>query len=631
MLQILRNKAQSTFIQIIVVIIALVFVFWGVGANLSGDRQAALVVDGEEISFQEFQQAYDRAYQRLSDQFGGNVPKGLAETFGIKQQVINQLIQTALLRQGAREMGLKVSGEEIRQVIKEMVQFQENGTFSEDRYKAVLAANRMAPTKFENSMRTDRLSQIASREISSFAAIATDYEIQDVYSQINEKIQIKYVKISPELYTGDVEVNDESLKSWFEKEKENYKTDPEIKLKYLAFTNASIGAKIEIDDAKANQYYKENIADFQSKEQRRARHILLKSEESDSLEKLQQQSNKAEEILRSARGGTDFADLARQHSEGPSKNNGGDLGFFTRGQMVPAFDAAVFSLELGEISDVVKTRFGYHIILLEEIKTETTKPLDEVKGEIVKTLQQKESATLTFQLANDAYEGIISAGSLAKYAEINPDAEIKESAFFTKKNPPETFISDPEFLNKSFALNKGELSSLIKGQSGYGIFYAADIKEPQIPEFEAIKANIIDDFKAAESKKLAETAAEELLTTITGGKPFEEAALETNLKILDSGLIGRSQPNNTTSFPASLIENSFLLSSGSPLPKEVGQEGDEYYVYTFIKREIPQISEDSTEIETYRKNLQAFKQNQLIAAWLRHLEIDAEITKHPSL
>ena len=152
MLQLLRNKAQSTFIQIIVVIIALVFIFWGVGTNMMGSREAALLVNNEEISFQEFQQAYDRAYQRLSDQFGGNIPKGLAETLGIKQQVINQLIQTSLLRQGAGEMGIIVSGEEIQAIIKDMVQFQENGVFSMERYKAVLSSNRMAPSKFEASM-----------------------------------------------------------------------------------------------------------------------------------------------------------------------------------------------------------------------------------------------------------------------------------------------------------------------------------------------------------------------------------------------------------------------------------------------------------------------------------------------
>ncbi len=191
MLQLLRKKAQSTFIQIIVVIIALVFIFWGVGAQLAGNRQAALVVNGEEVTFQQYQQAYDRAYQRLSDQFGGNVPKGLAETFGVKQQVINQLIQTTLLRQGAQQMGLMVSAQEIRQTIEEMVQFQENGVFNVQKYKAVLAANRMAPTKFEDSMRTDQLSEIAAREIGNFASVATDFEVKEVYSQQNEKIDVK--------------------------------------------------------------------------------------------------------------------------------------------------------------------------------------------------------------------------------------------------------------------------------------------------------------------------------------------------------------------------------------------------------------------------------------------------------
>ncbi|MEE4135734.1 MAG: SurA N-terminal domain-containing protein, partial [Desulforhopalus sp.] len=166
MLQILRKKAQSTFIQIIVVIIALVFIFWGVGTNLSGNRQAALSVNDVDITFQEYQQAYDQAYQRLSDQFGGNMPRDLADSLNLKQQVINQLIQTALLRQGAAAMGLTVSAEEIRQIIEGMVQFQENGRFDIDRYKEILALNRMAPTIFEESMRHDRLTEVTARAVS---------------------------------------------------------------------------------------------------------------------------------------------------------------------------------------------------------------------------------------------------------------------------------------------------------------------------------------------------------------------------------------------------------------------------------------------------------------------------------
>ncbi len=285
MLQILRKKAQSTFIQIIVVIIALVFIFWGVGANLSGDRQAALVVNGEEISFQQFQQAYDRAYQRLSDQFGGNMPKGLAETLGIKQQVINQLIQTTLLRQGAEEMGIMVSAQEIRQIIEDMVQFQENGVFNIERYKTVLAANRMAPTKFEDSMRVDLLSEITVREIGKFASTATDFEIQEIYSQQNEKIALRYVQISPDQFVDQVNIDDQAVKAWFETVKENYKSEPQIKLKYLPFTYDNVGSKIAIDANKIEQYYHDNIDQFKIPERRHARHILLQATENDSAER----------------------------------------------------------------------------------------------------------------------------------------------------------------------------------------------------------------------------------------------------------------------------------------------------------------------------------------------------------
>lgn len=631
MLQILRNKAQSTFIQIIVVIIALVFVFWGVGANLSGDRQAALTVNDEEISFQEFQRAYDRAYQQLSDQFGGNVPKGLAEAFNIKQQVINQLIQTSLLRQGATEMGIVVSKDDIRRAIEKMVQFQDSTGFSMERYKAVLATNRMAPTKFESSMKHDRLSQLAAQEIGNFASIANDIEVQETFSVINEKISLQYIKISPENFREKVEINDEILTSWFDQNKENYKSEPEIKVKYLLFTDESVGNKIEIDNAKAEQYYTDNSNSYKTAEKRRARHILLKTAETDSLETLQEKSNKAEEILQLARGGSDFSELAKKHSEGPSASNGGDLGFFTRGRMVPEFDQAVFALTEGEISDVVKTQFGYHIILLEKINPASTQPFDEVKKDIVKLLQKKEASALTFQLANDAYEGIIGAGSLANYAQNTPDAGIKESSFFAKSAPLKELKGDMEFINRIFELNKGELSSLIKGSSGYGIFFAEDIKAPEIPSFEEVKEILTNDYRKEEAKKLAKEAAETFLASIAESKDLESSASEEGYAVEETGLVGRNGEPGESDFPTSLLEVGFLLSQSEPLPKEVGQDGGNFYVYKLLNREIPKLPEDSKETETYRANLVNFKQQQLLAAWLRNMEIDAKISKHPSL
>lgn len=631
MLQILRRKAQSPFIQIIVVIIALVFIFWGVGTNMGDGRQSAIVVNGEEITFQQYEQAYERAHQQLSNQFGGNLPKGLAETFGLKQQVINQIVQTALLRQGAAAMGIEVSGDEIRALIQSMPQFQDVSGFSLERYKSVLAANRMAPTKFEQSMRFDQLSEAAVDKIGGFASVATDYEIQDIYSQQNEKVAVKYARISSTDYLDKVVVDDAALSTWFETVKEKYKTEPQLKLRYLAFTFAEVGGKVVIDPPKIESYYKENLKTFMVPEQRHARHILFQAGENDAPKVHKAKEEKAAEILKRVKGGEDFVLLAKEHSEGPTKNNGGDLGFFPAGQMVPAFDQAVFAMQPGEISEVVKTQFGYHIIRLEDIKPAATKPLAEVSKQIVDTLQRKEAESLAFQVANSAYEAIISAGSLDKYKESQTDIVVNQTEFFARKSAPATFKDDPQFLDKIFALNKGELSSLIKGQSGYLIVFVEDKKEPEIPELAAVRTALEKDYRAMKAQEMAEAAAKEALSGVKGGKTFDSVSLEMGLQVKESGLLALNTPEGKSEFPASLLQSAFLLSAASPLPEAPGRVGDQFYVYTFLNREIPTMPSSPEEKEKYRENLQRFKQQQLLAAWLRNLELDAKITRHQNL
>jgi len=631
MLQLLRNKAQSMFIQIIVVIIALVFIFWGVGANMMGSREAALVVNDEEITFQEFQQSYDRSYQRMADQFGGNIPKGLAESLGIKNQVISQMIQTTLLRQGAREMGIIVSAEEIQDIVKDMVQFQDNGNFSMERYKAVLSSNRMTPSKFESSMRYDKLSETAARSIGNFVTIASDFEILDIFNQANKEISLNYLAVTPSFFSDRIETSDTILSDWFETVKEQYKTEPQLKLRYLAFTYDSVGKKINVDEDMIEKYYRANLNSYKNAEQRHARHILLKAEMSDPESLHAEKSVKAEEILKLAQNSTDFAELAKEYSEGPSRDSGGDLGFFERASMVPAFDAAVFAMKTGEISKVIKTRFGYHIILLEEIKPATTRELSDVKESIVKTLQRKEAETIAFQVANSAYEGIIGAGSLEKYADANPDAEITETDFFTRSKLPVLLSGDQEFTNKAFALNKGELSSLIKGQSGFAIFYAENTIEPALPSFAEVKDRLQVDYTKKQSKTMAETTAKELLTDIRSGKDLKTVASSQGLEIKSSGFISQKTQGQNSAFPRELLSQAFLLSSVSPFPEEIGQVGSDYYVYGFVDSKTPDMTEESDEIQQLKDDLVRFKQQQLLSAWLMHQEKNATITRHQSL
>lgn len=629
MLQILRNKSQSIVIQAVVVIIALVFIFWGVGSQLTNDRESAVTVNGEEISFQDYQQAYDRTHQQIATQFGGTLPKGLAESLGIKQQVVNQLIQQVLLRQGAEKMGIIVSEEEILSTITSMPQFQEDSGFSMDKYESLLAANRLTPNKFEMNMRHDMVTEKVVRDIGGFAALTSQHEVEELYRHDNEKVSVTFCRISPDHFKTGITVDEGELAKWFETVKENYRGEPLAKLKYFNFSFAEVGRKITIDEARIKAYYDENIAGFTIPEKRHARHILLRAGDKDSQELHKEKAQRAAELAQLAQTTDDFAALAREYSEDPNKEKGGDLGFFAKGQTVPAFDEAVFSMKPGEISKVVQTQYGYHIIKLEAIEPAAIRTLAEVHDEIRVTLQNKEAESLAFQLANSAYEGIIGVGSLQAYADKTPDQHIIETDFFPQSSPPKELAMDKEFLEQAFALKAGELSSLVKTPAGYYIIFAAEVKNPETPTLAKVKEKATTDFIAVKAAEKAKEKAAEILKRVRAGEAFATVAGDATLEIQDSGLLGRNSADQSA-FPTSLTDQVFRLSKSAPYPESPAMVDQDYYVFAFQERKVPEIGANEN-LDRYRQVLLQAKQQELLSAFIRNLEKDAKITVHSSL
>ena len=630
MLEFFRRNAQSVFFQAIVVIIIFAFVFWG-GSSMMNSRESAIKVNKEEVSFQEVDKAYNQAYSRLSDQFGGQLTKDLADTLGVKKQVINQLVQDSLLRQGAKKMGVVVSANEIQEEIQSMIQFQQDGGFSMERYKAILTSNRLSPAKFEKSMKRDLLAQKTISDIGNFIADPTDFEINNLYTLENEAVSVEFIKASPSEYINDVKPTDEQLASWFETTKDNYKSEPQLKLRYLSFSYDGVSDKITIDDSDIEQYYQTNIANYQTPETRNASHILLKADSSNNETTHSEKQNKALEVLKLVEAGDDFSELAIKYSDGPSGPTGGALGFFSKGQMVAEFDQAVFSLQTGETSKVVKTAFGYHIIKLEEIKPTTTKSLDEVKTSITKTLSLKQAKPLAFQLANQAYEGIIGAGSLDNFAKENSETQIIETDFFTRSTPPENLKTDQQLVDKAFALNKGELSSLIATDEGYAIVFATDIKDPVTPALENVKENVTADYATEQSAVLALEATQKLIASISADKDFQSAASEAGFTPQTSGFFTKAKPNEDSQFPAALIAQAFHLTANEPVPSEPLLVGSDYYVFYLTERKAPEDEMTDEEKAGYRDTLKRLKQQQLLSAWIKNQEQDTVVTIHKSL
>ena len=630
MLQILRNKSQSIFIQIIVVIIALVFVFMGAGSMMN-NRDAAIVVNDKEISFEQYQRAYERAYQNLANQFGGNVPKGIAEALGLKGQVINQLVQAELLRQGSDQMGVHLSDLEIRQTIQTMSQFQKDGKFNKETYNNVLKANRLSPSKFEANMHFDMVTEKTARLIGGFSNSATDFEVRDIYNQINDSVSVNYVQFSPESYINTVIVNDEELSEWFETKKTEYQTAPQVKLSYLAYNYDTVGAKIEIDETSISNFYTNNISLYTTPEKRHVRHILLKANSDDSPAIHAEKKALAEKVRQLAINGDDFVALAVQYSEGPSKMNGGDLGFFEKGAMVPAFDEAVFQMELGNISDVVKTKFGYHVIKVEEIQAESILTLEDAKEKIVLALQRQQAQSLASQLAHSAYEGIISAGSLKAYVEKNQDAPLTTTDFFSRESAPVELKQDQAFLNSAFELNKAELSSLVQTSNGYAIIFAEDTQAPQAQDLDTVKEEATEAFKIFLSNSKAKTKAGDFLQALKtdGDMDFSAIAAAHGLESKTTDYLKR-QNNSDSDFPAGLVDQIFLLSPDNPLPEEVANSDSSFYVFSYSDRKTPE-GFDETEKEKYQSSILLNKRQMILAAWLAHQQSNSVVSTHETL
>ncbi len=624
MLDLLRRKAQSTVIQVIIVAIILVFVFWGVGTNQGGGTTSIATVNDEPITFADYQRSYDQQINQLRRQMGGNIPAGLLETLGLKEQILESLIQRTLLGQAARDAGLVVSDIEVRNKIKEMEAFKSNGVFDVGWYKQVLAGNRMSTTEFEQSMKSDLLTTKIMDHLNRFGGVA-DSELRDRFMYDYREKQFSYVSFTAADFENKVKVTDDELTAFFDETKENYLDDPKMKMKYALFSFED-SAKMKIPEEKILNYFDKHKDEYVVPEKRRARHILLKVAEEDSDDVVTEKLKKAEGLLKQVREGADFAGLARLNSEDTGTAvRGGDLGFFGRGQMVKPFEDAVFGMNEGDLT-LVRSKFGYHVIKLDKINPLMVRTVDEVREAIIARIKTDEVKNLAFEQAEEAYQQIILSGSLEKYAESG--GKLKETDFFTRKDVPEPFKSNPQFQQAALGLKQGELSSLMEGNKSYGIFYAQEIREPEPPVFDKVKNRVKKDYIRQRSQEMAREAAEAMLASLGEGASINDEAGKLKLAVKDSQMMARVDKGGSRLAPA-LLESGLELSVLAPVPDEIITVGNEYYVAAFKDEKDPTEQKFEDKKEEVSQKIAGDNQNDVLTSWIAYLKDRAEVEIDP--
>ena len=626
MLDFLRKKAQSTVIQVTILAIILVFIFWGVGGQQGNGVNALATVNGEQLSYTDYQRLYDRKVRQLQDQLGGNLPAGLLEAMDLKQQVVDEMVKGVLVRQGAKASGVMVSDAEVRQAIQEMPVFRNNGVFDNKWYKEILAGNRMSISEFENSVRSDLLNAKVFGHLSRFGGVS-EAELKERFGFDYREKKFSYVAFDAAEFEKRVLVGDKELADYFATRKDNYLGQPEVDLKYVLFPFDGSGAT-PVSDAEATAYYEQHREEFADEETRRARHILVRAGAEAGSAELATKQARAEALLKEVQAGKDFADLARKNSDDRgSAAQGGDLGFFGRGQMVKNFEDKVFGLAKGGVT-LVRTDFGFHVIKLEEIRPGRIRPLAEVRDQVAAAVRKGAARSQAFKQASESYEKIILSGSLDKFAAASGIAP-KQTGLFSLDAAPAPLKDEPAFQLAAANLKKGELSSIIDGQSAYAVFFAQEVRAPRVPDLFKVRERVKADFVKEKSVELAKGAAERCLAALKGGGSLAVEAQKVGLAVQESPFVSRALLAGSQ-MPQGLLDAGLSLTADNPYPKKVEQVDRAFFVLAFAGDKGIQEGMLQQRRGELAKRLADENRAKLLVAWEKHLHEQAEVKLSPA-
>src|SRR5437867_949279 len=462
----------------------------GTGADAASSDTIARV-QGHEITAGEFRRTYQAQLQAYRSAYGANMNDQLLKQLGIDQQILQQMVDERAGLAEAERLGIEVSDEEVRQRIFAMPAFQENGGFiGEQRYQQLLRMQRppMMPAEFETNVRRGLTVEKLRASLTDWLAVP-DKELEEVYRRRNDKIKLAVVTFTADSFRAQATASDADVASHFEGHKDDFKIPEKRKIRYVLLDIEAIRAKVVVPPADIEKAYNGSIEQYTTPEQVRASHILLKTEgKTDADVKA-----KAEAILKQAKAGADFAELAKKNSEDEQNaKNGGDLDYFGRGRMVPEFDQAVFAMQPGQISDLVKTQYGYHIIKLVDKKSAATRPLAEVRQQLGEQLAYERAQAQAADLAAKLEKQVSKPADLYKVARAE-GLTVQESGFCARDEPILELGSAPAVEDAAFKLPVGGVSGAIATDNGTAVVKVLDKKEVTPEEWSTAKDRFRDE------------------------------------------------------------------------------------------------------------------------------------------
>ena len=603
-----RMRRHKNILKWSLAVVVLTFVllyipdFVSTGPTGTGAAPGEIVADvgGRELTVREFQQRYISQIQSYRNQFGGSINSSLLRQLGVDRQILSQMVEEQVALIEAERHGIRVTDDELAQQILSIPGLQENGVFiGEARYQQLLQSQNppMTTSQFEEGLRRSLVVEKLRAALTDWMAVA-DADLEREYTQRNEKVKLQVVALTADRFRDKVTVTDADVEAYFATRSAEYRRGEQRKIRYLLLDRDQARQKVVVPPTDIQRYYNDNIQQFTTPEQVRASHILL-----ETTGKVDADVRKrAEEILKQVKSGADFAALAKKVSEDKgSAANGGDLDYFGRGRMVPEFEEVAFKLPPGQISDLVKSQFGYHIIKVVDKRAGSTRQLEEVRPQIQQQLAMQLADQQISDRARELQKRINDPGDLDTVAK-ELGVMVQESGLFQRDDPVPGLGVAPEIAAEAFSLMEKQVSGALNSARGPVFITVTEKKDPYVPKLDEVKDRVRDNLIQQRAAELSNQRGEAIAAALRSAPNFAAAAKAQGVEAKDTELVARNAALPDIGVSAEVDKAAFALPVNGVSGPIKTSEG------TVIVRVV---EKDPVTPEEFRKAREAFRAEML--------------------
>ncbi|QDC97755.1 peptidylprolyl isomerase [Candidatus Methylopumilus universalis] len=518
MLDKFRSIAQTKAAQVILALVLIPFALFGIDSylNQAGNNLSIAKVDGYKIALPEYNRAIENVRNRMMSE-GKKVDPAMFDSFEFKESVVDGLITKQLINNDIKKSQFKITDQQLSQYIIGMPDFQKDGKFSQELYDKVLQNNQLNPKKFEESIRNDLLIQQVRDGLQKLTFIPPN-NLTETLKATSQQREVTVAEFKTKEYMAKANISEKDMQAFYDQNKSKFLAPEQVKAEFVVFSLTSILPSITVSEDEVKAFYKTNADKYQNQQQREASHILIAASKNAAPAEKAKAKAKAEDVLgQIKKNPKQFEELATKYSQDPeSAKKGGDLGAFGRGMMVKPFDDAVFSMKVNEISGIVESDFGYHIIKLTKVIGEgggfdAIKP--QIKAELIYQKAQDKYAALAEDFSNKVYEQSSSLDVVSKKFNL----PIQKTDWISR-NESDKFFKNEALMNalysKESIKDRRNTEAIEVTPNNLISARVVDYKAQSTKPFAEVKKSIEDYLKFEAAKKLVTTEGEAALKSV---------------------------------------------------------------------------------------------------------------------